>query len=831
MENNSEDTINQKSDAPVAEETVVSETNTGSAEETNVSETNTAAPEETVVSETTTAAPADDVQRNFESSKLPKLFKKSYSPRKFKRKILRHVYIPQDKKLLDSIFELGANPAKAKKMAVRKDRMFSRAELVKLKDISKDIKSHKMRVKLIPLAAVVGAITALVTVVCIFKNPLVKKGLKAACEGMFGAKTDIEYVNLRIFSTSLTIKGIAIGNKKEEFKNLFEAEKIEVDFNLVQALRGKFDAQNLEASGMKFNTDRTTSCFLPGHENPEEEENIFVKSLNKEKEIALEKIQYEITNVLGGTDVDSIVENIQSKLKTPDAAQNTIEKSTEMIDRWKEKPEEIKVQVTDLYSSYEQVAKIRVKEITDLEILRNDLDLIKNAIDSSKKMKEEVEQIVGEVKTDYDSVCVMAKDVSDSVKSDVQFAKDMLTSIGGLGESAVEIFKNGLNSLGYDIMGKFYPYAKRLFFYVLDKKENSISYAVGAVKAEVNPYLKKFKAVKEAMATKKPQSKKQRQKGTTYWYVQSCPSFLIERVYASGEGFEAELREVTNDQNVRNRATTFKGSLDIKDVHHQAGLVVDARRNSNEPLISVDYAGQGYKAELDGQQIATKRGVPSLTGVADITLNGSAGKNGFSFGGSIDLEPVSLSSDGFENEYVTKYYNVALGAVDELAFGYQLSYVKGDGLKLDLDGNFGQQFVQALTAAAMSIGMDAKNMAIAKLEEKLNSSNNEVLLKIKELAGIQGDIDIENLRLDEILKSLENKALEIERQIADQAKAKVNEKVDEVKTEAIKQIDAATEAATDAINDKVNKAKEQAEQSVQSTLENMFQGLGGGSKR
>ena len=748
----------------------------------------------------------EDIKK-FSRKKLPSLLKATYSEHALKSRILNKIYVPEDKDELRALFVLGGNPKKPKLYAVPQEFEFTKEALKRYKKLIKDVKRQRFRVRMVPLIAVIVLITAFVIVVDTFKNPLVKKGLTMGAEAAFGAKTDIGYVNLSIMSTRLTIGNIAIGNKNSYYKNLFEAKKIELDFDLVQALRGRFDAENLEVSGMDFNTDRTTSCELPAKaKTTKKEDSAFMKSLKAKSNRAILDLQAQAFDLLGGSDVDSIVANIQAQLKTPQAAQDALDEAQILIEKWKDKPAELTGVVTDFVYTVQDLQTINVKNYDDVEGLKDALKKVNAAVVSGNTIKETVEQVVEDVKEDAATVQAVADNVIKSAESDYNYAKERLTTLTGAVKNADALVNNALNTVGYDMMGKYYPYVVQGLNYATELKNKSSE--------------KKKETTEEKIKSRK------RLKGTTYWYMDACPAFLIERVRASGTNFEATLTEVTNDQNVRNKPTMLTGSLVTSGVDHRANITVDARSASLEPLVSVSYLGSGFNTNIDGTSIASKCGIPSITGKT--VLSGTADATGFTAQGSLDINPVSLTTDGFANDFVTKYYRAGLSAIDRISMGYDLGYTEARGAYLDLQGNLGDQFMKALEAIILSIGRDAKNAALKLIEDQLNNSSNEVIVRAKEFLGIEGDIDLQNIRFSDAQALLEKKKAEIEKQIYDmvnglinEAKQQVEAAVDEVQRqaelaaeEAKKQAEAAAEEARKQAEAAAEEAKKQAEEAA-----------------
>ena len=143
--------------------------------------------------------------------------------------------------------------------------------------------------------------------------------------------------------------------------------------------------------------------------------------------------------------------------------------------------------------------------------------------------------------------------------------------------------------------------------------------------------------------------------------------------------------------------------------------------------------------------------------------------DGFAANGEIDLNPVKLVSDGIGNETASKYYNMALASVSRLKAGYRAGYSAKNGIDLALSGNFGDQFAKALSSVVSEIGSEAKAKAVAKLNEKINGSSNEAFASVKKFAGIEGDINAQNVNLASVQNILDSKKAQVEKEIKNRA--------------------------------------------------------------
>lgn len=789
--------------------------------------------------------------------KLPGMFKKTYREAKFDKKILKHIYIPADREFITSFFETKTDKKNRPVLCIDKTRIFEKKEIKRFKTLAKEIKSHKGRIKWVPFVAVISFVAVVFMTVIGFKNVIAKKALKNGCEALFEAKTDVSSVKVSFLDSRITVSGLQVGNKDSEFKNIFEIGKIDLDFNLTEALKGKFIAENLECRGMLFNTDRTESCRLPEKQSKEKKskeksteqtikENKFFESLNKQQSKAVNQLQGEMFSILGGSNVETIAASMMEKLNTPAAVEGAINDTVTMIQKWEKKPAEIEKQVTDFYNSVIDLTKIEIKGNPNINEIKSAIEKVTKAINTGNEIKVQVETIVNDVKSDVDTVMNVKDSITVSITNDMAFATDMFTSIKGMEKTAMSIFTSGLDSLGYDLLGKYYPYVTQGITYAVNYKQNS------KTASNDNIIIKLLKAKKTKNKEKKAKkSKRARMSGRTIDYSNQYPSLLIKRAFVSGDVFEAELNEVASNPNIRNKPASLKLKLNLFEIEHSGNLIVDARTNSSGPLISVEYKGSGYKTNIDGSGIAVKQGVPSISGTSVISLTGKADEGYFEAGGNIEINPLYITSDGFDNELITRYYLKALHSVDNLDMGYTVLYKDLDGLRINLTGNFGTQFVKAITEVAKSIGMDAKNAALRYVNAQLNGMNEEVLAVIKKFTGIQGEIDVQNIRVDSIQKMLNDKVHEMQnfmnnigeqiQKQADEAAAKFQEQAEATALELQKQTEAAAleaqkkaeeaaaqaqkqaeEAAQKAAEDAMNQAKKQTEEAAAQAMKNIF---------
>ncbi|MCR5620567.1 MAG: hypothetical protein K6G18_01805 [Treponema sp.] len=485
----------------------------------------------------------------FPKKKLPKIFRKAYSEKKLKRAIIKPIAIPRDKAFLQDIFVKDGDAKKAGKFAVADSALFSKREIARLRSLAKDIESRKGRFMLLPFVAVIAFIAFLVTSFTAIKNPLLKRVLTQVAQDAVGAKVDIGSVNLKVLGASLTVTDVAVGNKNSVMKNIVQFDKLDLNFNLAQALRGKFDAENLEVSGIALNTDRSVSCELPESEKKKEEEKqpiedtVFVQNLKAGSQAALTDLQNQAVDLLGGSDVESIVTNLRSQLTSIEAAKTAENKVEGLVTKWTGKPDEVKSQIEDYKASVKKIQDIDVKKISDPLVLQEYITTINSIVTDTKGLTESAKALKDEILTDANGVKDLTTSITDAVKADKDMLKNRLTAIVDTVKNAKKLLNDALETVAYSMLGDYYPYIKQGINYAEQLKQNSL---VQAAQAEA--------AKKKAASTEKKEGSN-RLAGTTFWFGDNNPTFLIERAYVSGKDFDAKIEEITNDQNARNKTT------------------------------------------------------------------------------------------------------------------------------------------------------------------------------------------------------------------------------------------------------------------------------------
>lgn len=678
------------------------------------------------------------------AKKLPKILKKNYSRRKL-NKLLKHIYVASHKEMVQNLFV--PNPKKEGKFYIPRDQQFPKTQFAKLKKIGKDVASQKFSIKIVPLAAVVVTITVAVMAVCTFKNVIARKALTAAMQGIFGAKTDIGYINVEIFGSSIFIKDLAQGFKDDPMKNLFQFDKVAVDFNLTQLLRGKFDLENIAVEGINVMTPRKTSAALPQKEKSNEKSS-FQVTLENKMQIAQDAAKDELENLFAQYNPQAILNSLQNQLASPTVATEVYSVGEGLVNKWMDKPAEVAASVTGFTDKVNKLASTNFTGTSDPAQIRIIIENITAVLAEGKKLADETKVLVEDIKNDSLQIKDASLKVADAVKKDTEFVNSELEKIKSFTpKDGLRLLTEPIDSILYKTIGKYYPYIKQ-----------GIGLAMQAKASSSGSVQKKPKKVEKSPAH-------ERLPGVNVYFRRDrVPKFLIERMSVSGVNFSAHASDISSDMDKRGAPATADLTLDIANQTHKGSVVVDARTATNNPLVGLQYSGTNYPIAFQSPQF-------SLASSSIISGEGKAFDDGsFSLAGNLQMKNLEFETMKFEPEFAYKLYTKALSYFKEIQVGVLFDFKRDDSFNMKVTSDADKQFLFILTNLVNDELEELKQYAKTQITALLNEKTNGALSKINEFFSIENGVNKENLKIENLNARLEEKQKEFQARLEAEAK-------------------------------------------------------------
>ena len=698
-------------------------------------------------------------EKTVSAKKLPGIFKKTYKEKAYSKNLLKKFYIEADKKFVEKLYSPSQDKKGRNIMVCNKSAEITKADLKRYKLIAKQIKMQKGGIKLVPLIAVAVLVAVLSAGVSLFKNIIIEKAITSAMQGIFGAKTDIAKVDFQFFNASLEINGLEQANKDSPMKNLFQIDSIKTSFNLTDLLRGKFHAENLSVEGVAIDTERKKSGELPIKPAKTKEEKQTESALSAKKQELSEEASAKLKEMFDSYNPEKMLENLQNELKSPAVASQISTDVQQKVEKWSSLPAELQEKVNAFSKNVNDIANTDFSKINDVAKLKSTLEKINSTAKSGEELKKLIEKSNSDLFSDSKAIADYSNKIQTAIKSDYALVDSKISEMKSVLSPAGlnEIMTNAVQSVLYQMCGKYYPYVSK-----------GLNAALSAQKSSSEKETEKS-------AEKTEKTVMTRHPGRTVFFKQdTVPTLFIENVTASGYEyktdnllFKGNAKNIANNQNMTGKPTDISADFKIAGNPNNASVKIDARTNTNSPLVTASYTGSGIPVNADAQVFA-------FTSKSTIKAKMTADTNGkVSLNGVLDMNISEMTGMQFDVEKISELYNTALSNISRLTVDFSIGINEDKTMTISLNNldSLASQLttpvVKTLTAELNSIAADARSSAAKLLSEKTGVATE----KIEQFTNIKNSVKSSKESVNNLQKKLEQKKKQINDQITNSTKA------------------------------------------------------------
>lgn len=698
-------------------------------------------------------------EKTVSAKKLPGIFKKTYKEKAYSKNLLKKFYIEADKKFVEKLYSPSQDKKGRNIMVCNKSAEITKADLKRYKLIAKQIKMQKGGIKLVPLIAVAVLVAVLSAGVSLFKNIIIEKAITSAMQGIFGAKTDIAKVDFQFFNASLEINGLEQANKDSPMKNLFQIDSIKTSFNLTDLLRGKFHAENLSVEGVAIDTERKKSGELPIKPAKTKEEKQTESALSAKKQELSEEASAKLKEMFDSYNPEKMLENLQNELKSPAVASQISTDVQQKVEKWSSLPAELQEKVNAFSKNVNDIANTDFSKINDVAKLKSTLEKINSTAKSGEELKKLIEKSNSDLFSDSKAIADYSNKIQTAIKSDYTLVDSKISEMKSVLSPAGlnEIMINAVQSVLYQMCGKYYPYVSK-----------GLNAALSAQKSSSEKETEKS-------AEKTEKTVMTRHPGRTVFFKQdTVPTLFIENVTASGYEyktdnllFKGNAKNIANNQNMTGKPTDISADFKIAGNPNNASIKIDARTNTNSPLVTASYTGSGIPVNADAQVFA-------FTSKSTIKAKMTADTNGkVSLNGVLDMNISEMTGMQFDVEKISELYNTALSNISRLTVDFSIGINEDKTMTISLNNldSLASQLttpvVKTLTAELNSIAADARSSAAKLLSEKTGVATE----KIEQFTNIKNSVNSSKESVNNLQKKLEQKKKQINDQITNSTKA------------------------------------------------------------
>ena len=712
-------------------------------------------------------------QKKFPTKKLPRLFKKKYTEKKLNKKIYSKIYVPEDKKYIQSLFvECGTKGKKNIQLfAISKDLTFTKKEIKRFKNLKKELKKQKGRIKLLPLIATLSFVCFVFVVLTLTKNFIIKKAITATCESIFEAKCDIALVDFNFFDSSFKMKQFEIANKNEPMKNLVFVDSVVVDFDLNQLLKARFVADELSITGVATNTDRKYSGDLTEkklekiRKKKEKEakkatksvnDSPFMKELQAKTKSSASIVENSFINLFEEYNPENILKDCYAQLQSPALTEEVKTKTIEIIKKWESTPKDFEQKIATLEKSSNKLLNFDYNSIqTNPTKLKEVIEDFNKVINSTNELKYQTEKTLQNVQADINTVQGFSKEIQSSIQNDMNVVNKEISKFTSLNlDSGTKFFTDLFEKVLYDFLGKNYHYVK--------KATDLLS------RVKITTDNSKKDDSKDKKATEEKNYKRLPGRNVVY-RKDSTPKFWIKKAAGSGPNFDFEGNHLSSNMDGIGNAANVNVNLDLLGIQHNANVIVDLRTDSKAPMVNADYSGDNFVMNLPSSIFGSAPGVPSINSKSKLNIVAKVYENDFfEISGTALLSDMNITAVPFEPKYAFDIYSSVLSKIKDVSIEVGTGFDASSGLILkinsDLDKKVFSAFSQELKVQLASVTKQAE----AELSKKISEMTNGAISQINIFNDIQDRINNSNKVVDAMKNELENKKKQIEAYLADQ---------------------------------------------------------------
>lgn len=718
---------------------------------------------------------AAEIKKSKKPLKLNKLFTRKFGEAQFQRKILKHIFIPNDKTFVEKHFVKEQDKKSGKAiMVLSKQATLSRSEILKLNRIARDIqKQQHERINFIPLVAACVAVLLVLMFAYLFRNIISRKIVVSASEAAFGAKCDIKFIDFNLFDTHFQIKEYAVANQNAPMKNLFEIKNIDIKFNLLELSRGKFVCENIAVDGISWNTDRKTSGALPKKVKSQKDEssilnnNPVMQMINSE----LEQIKNGVSLSNGfealreQTDPRLILQREMNAFQSPKIKDEIIDFVPTFVDSWKVQASQTESNVRSLVSKGQDISEIDFQNMSSPEEIQNFIVKITEMIAVSKKNIEGVQDLSSKIQDDVKKIETLGKNIETYVSADINHVKKVAAQIKDIKAKGASGFVSDLFRVFYlETLGSYYPRLMELI--------------AMANQAQKSPK-------KENAQTLADKSKAmERLQGRNFLFSDhSAPTLLFKNVQLSGHSpdndftLAGDVQNITNDVDTWNKPITLSLSSTQKQFKETVQGTVDLR-SATKSLVDVAGNFSGLDLDLD----AKITGLPKLAGAFETSAEIEIGKNNdVRITTSGVVKNAKLTIEKFEPEILSRIYDEVLARINTVDVTTAFFKPNDSNLKLNILSTVDEQIFDSIQKQLLVELARVRELVIAEGQKYLEQVKSECLPYLENADEVISLVKLAVTDSTAFEKMLQTKLKEAEVRLTQLATNKLNDAANQIK--------------------------------------------------
>ncbi len=342
-------------------------------------------------------------KKSEEITKLPKLFNRDYSKKKFHAKLLKHVATPADQRLLLSLFTQNEDESYSPITPPGGDAK-------SIHTLAKSIKRNRKRIRKGRLIFLLAVLAILIGGVLLFKNSLAEQALERGFGGVLQTEVEVSGTKLHIFQNRITYDRMEIVDDEKQSHNMVVMGKSALQIDINQFFRSNIIIPELSAEDIAWDVPRENYRELVSEETEE-------KATEEKDPIDIFKDPT--------AELLRVYEEAKDALTTPPLV-------TEIKDEYITKKADLESRVENLQSRFETLQG-RVEEVSQWskeyfmkhpEKLPTAQSTIEGIIDEVEVLFTDAQALQEEIRATADKIPADKERIDQAVETDMAYLKE-----------------------------------------------------------------------------------------------------------------------------------------------------------------------------------------------------------------------------------------------------------------------------------------------------------------------------------------------------------------------------------------------------------------------
>jgi len=701
--------------------------------------------------------------------RIPKLFRKPISPKKFNHRIVRRIHVQSELDFLNSKVtqdDRGNYVIDTEKLG--KD------DLKRLKRLSKAIKKNK--------GLLVGWKAAILLVILagtlgfnyFFKNRLIKTGVESYLQGIFRAQVELESPDLSLLAGTFSFEHLSIADADQPMQNLIEIGRSTLSIDVGRLLSKKLIINEASSREIQFETPRNTSGELPASERSDTEDGQS-ETAEEQNHSGTAAGAIEQAGALGieiGRDsAETLIRSYQDSLQSPDLIEKVNSRYRESRQEWAERIETVQRQVDSVETRTDQVLKTEVSSIDSIEKAEDYLSNLRSLKTKAELAGETAESAYSAFQEDTRSLRESRSSIEEAIKKDIDFLE---SAVGSFATDTLQVVADTAKPILRTKFDTLFEYSDRIG--------------------------RTFSQMKSTSSQKQSKFADRGRSGTTVRFpMKDYPAFLLKDfelssgTAATGDVQTLKIHDLTGDQDTLGRPTSVELSSNTVGGGMNTQLTIDAREQSD--------------ALLTGGIILNKVPISLSEGLSSLSINSFAADShnqieiyvqpDLSGQGKAFIELSKLEFTFSEDVHVIgEALRTILNDIETTTFEVDFEFSDGQINSLQV----ASELDQVLSQRVSNYAEEQARIAAAKMEAAMYDYLEEELAINSMLSE---KLNQEGRRFVEEIKTAEN--LE---QLIEKKQNQIKNRQDKIKQRLTDEVDKQTDALKDQAGEKVKELGE-----------------------